>query len=93
LEIYQAKRWRGIFSARNAIVNQVNPVYYGYLHLASTDGFQVKQTSVANKLAMTNMFRFVTITTGMMLALKFAGEDEDGKILFRLKQTRLVLTL
>jgi hypothetical protein len=28
----------------------------------------------------------------MMLALKFAGEDEDGKILFRLKQTRLVLT-
>jgi hypothetical protein len=43
---------------------------------------------------MTNMFRFVTITTGMMLALKFAaGEDEDGKILFRLKQTRLVLTL
>jgi hypothetical protein len=28
----------------------------------------------------------------MMLALKFAaGEDEDGKILFRLKQTRLVL--
>jgi hypothetical protein len=41
---------------------------------------QVKQTSVANKLAMTNMFRFVTITTGMMLALKFAaGEDEDGE--------------
>jgi hypothetical protein len=40
---------------------------------------------------MTNMFRFVTITTG---ALCFAAgeEDEDGKILFRLKQT-LVLTL
>jgi hypothetical protein len=42
---------------------------------------------------MTNMFRFVTITTGMMLALKFAaGEDEDGRDTIQ-KQTRLVLTL
>jgi hypothetical protein len=40
---------------------------------------------------MTNMFRFVTITS-MMLALKFAAGEDEGR-LFRLKQTRLVLTL
>ena len=69
------------FSARNAVsvVNQVNPIYYGYLHFASTDGFQVKKTSVANKLAMTNFIRFVTITGSMILAIKAgAGEDEEG---------------
>jgi hypothetical protein len=39
-----------------------------------------KQTSVANKLAMTNMFRFVTITTGMMLALNLQlGKMKMGR--------------
>lgn len=70
------------FSARNAIsiVNQVNPVYYGYLHFGSTDGFQMKKTSVANKLAVTNMMKFVTITGMTMLAIKAAaGKDEDDE--------------
>lgn len=70
------------FSARNAvsIVNQVNPVYYGYLHFGSSDGFQMKKTSVANKLAVTNMMRFVTITGMTMLAIKAAaGKDEDDE--------------
>jgi len=51
------------------------------LHLASTDGAQIKKTSVANKLAVTNMMRFVTITGMTMLAIKAAAgkddEDED----------------
>lgn len=70
------------FSARNAVsvVNQVNPIYYGYLHFGSTDGFQLKKTSVANKLAMTNFLRFVTITGAMIMAIKAgAGEDEEGE--------------
>jgi hypothetical protein len=38
----QSKTLAAVFFSRNAvaIVNQVNPVYYGYLHLASTDGFK-----------------------------------------------------
>lgn len=70
------------FSARNAvsIVNQVNPIYYGYLHFGSTDGAQIKKTSVANKLAVTNMVRFITITGLTMLAIKVAaGKDEDDE--------------
>lgn len=70
------------FSAKNAIsvINQVNPIYYGYLHFASTDGFQLKKTSVANKLAMYNMMRFVTITGATLIALKFAaGKDDDDE--------------
>jgi hypothetical protein len=70
------------FSAKNAIavINQVNPIYYGYLHFASTDGAQFKKTSVANKLAMYNMMRFVTITGATLIALKFAaGKDDDDE--------------
>jgi hypothetical protein len=70
------------FSARNAvsIMNQVNPVYYGYLHFSSTDGAQIKKTSVANKLAVTNMVRFITITGMTILAIKAAaGKDEDDE--------------
>ena len=68
------------FSARNAvsIMNQVNPIYYGYLHLASTDGVQIKKTSVANKLAMTNMVRFVAITGMTVLAIKAAAGKDDN---------------
>jgi hypothetical protein len=73
MEIYQRKVKRiggGIFSAKmrygckpvNQFIRVFTFSFYRWI--------QVKQTSVANKLAMTNMFRFVTITTGMMLALK-----------------------
>jgi hypothetical protein len=66
IEIYQPKVnvGGGIFSARNVVACKPGkPSLLRVFTFSSTDGFQVKQTSVANKLAMTNMFRFVTITT------------------------------
>lgn len=70
------------FSAKNAlsVMNQMNPLYYAYLHSAGTDGIQATKTTAANKIMVTNMMRFVTITGSMMMAIKFAaGENEDGE--------------
>jgi hypothetical protein len=61
IEIYQIKvsYWRRVFfSARNLVADcksskPLLPLFAFYRY-----GFQTKQTSVANKLAVTNMFRF-----------------------------------
>lgn len=73
------------FSFRNwvSVTNQMNPIYYGYLHFADSkiDGSNwYKQTSVANKLATMNMLRFITITgTTIMLMKALAGKDDEDK--------------
>ena len=73
------------FSFRNwvSVVNQMNPIYYGYLHFAGSEvnsSNWYKKTSVANKLAVTNMLRFITITGTTIIALKaLAGKDDDDE--------------
>lgn len=72
------------FSFRNwvSVVNQMNPIYYGYLHFKGENinaSNWYKETSVANKLATHNMMRFIGITGMFMFAMKaLAGKDDDG---------------
>ena len=73
------------FSFRNwvSVTNQMNPIYYGYLHFADSkinSSTWYKETSVANKLATMNMMRFITITgTTIMLMKALAGKDDEDK--------------
>jgi len=67
------------FSFRNAVsvFNQLNPIFYLYqLHNPKDP---ITKVSVAQKIAVADMMRFVTFTTGMMLLLQAAmGDDEEG---------------
>lgn len=78
------------FSPRNAvaIVNQVNPFWYASLQHDSDSGFKSPITikkgkiqnnlTVANKLAIQNMARYVAITTTFALLVKGAfGDDAE----------------
>src|SRR5690606_8246831 len=59
-----------------SIINQINP--YWYATLKGPDDKWYKP-SVAQKVAVYDMVRFVTITTSMMYLLKAAaGDDEEG---------------
>jgi hypothetical protein len=97
------------FSPRNAvaIVNQVNPFWYASLQYNKEEGFKSPITiknrkvennlTVANKLAMHNMARYVVITTTFALLVKAAfGDDAEdlewdprsynaGKIIVKVK--------
>jgi hypothetical protein len=64
------------FSFRNAVsvINQLNP--YFYLSLGNPK--EPFKASVAQKIAITDMMKFVTTTTGMLLLLQAAvGFDDD----------------
>jgi len=67
------------FSFRNAVsvFNQLNPIFYLYqLHNPKDP---ITKVSVAQKIAVADMMRFVAFTTGMMLLLQAAmGDDEEG---------------
>lgn len=66
------------FSFRNtvSIMNQINPYWYATLKSNSDPWYK---PSVAQKIAVYDMIRFITITTSMMYLLKAAaGDDEEG---------------
>ncbi len=68
------------FSPRNAvaIINQVNPFWYGSLQHNSEAGFKTSGLTVANKLAVHNMARYVAITATFALLIKGAyGDDAE----------------
>lgn len=70
------------FSFRNtvSIVNQINPLWYVSLN-PEWDKFKVKnyKPTVAQKLAVYDMIRFITITTSAMYLLQAAaGDDDEG---------------
>lgn len=76
------------FSFRNAVsvFNQMNPLYYTYLHFRGSDS-SIKKTSVANKLAVANMIKFITITGATITLLKaLAGTDDDGEEIIEIEQ-------
>lgn len=67
------------FSFRNtvSIINQINPYWYATLKSPNDPWYK---PSVAQKIAVYDMIRFITITTSMMYLLKAAaGDDEEGK--------------
>lgn len=66
------------FSFRNtvSIINQINPYWWATLKSPSDPWYK---PSVAQKVAVYDMIRFITITTSMMYLLKAAaGDDEEG---------------
>jgi len=66
------------FSFRNtvSIINQINPYWYATLKSPNDPWYK---PSVAQKVAVYDMIRFITITTSMMYLLKAAaGDDEEG---------------
>jgi hypothetical protein len=82
------------FSPRNAvaIVNQVNPFWYGSLQHDSASGLKSPITfkdgkiqnnlTVANKLAIYNMARYVAITTTFTLLVRAAFGDDAEDIIW-----------
>lgn len=70
------------FSFRNwvAKINMMNPYYYASLgNYTSPEQIFTKKPSVAQKIMVTDMIKYVTFTGSMLLLLKAAmGDDEEG---------------
>lgn len=69
------------FSFKNAVstFNQVNPLWYAFMK-DYKNGDPWYKPSVAQKVAVYDMMRFVTVNLGMMYLLQAAaGDDDEGK--------------
>lgn len=70
------------FSFRNwvAKINMMNPYYYASLgNYSSPEQIFTKKPTVAQKIMVTDMVKYITFTGSMLLLLKAAmGDDEEG---------------
>lgn len=67
------------FSVRFAVstFNKLNPIWYG---VSLRDSEKPNKPSVAQKLAISQVFTYITSTSAFILAIQFlAGEDDEGK--------------